>query len=80
MNEGRWIQRFGQVQQQQIEDYGLLTSIRVWYADGREVEYGLTDEKWAAWPLDEGTRRVISDGMRILFERAPLLSPHQPKR
>jgi len=27
--------------------------------------------------LDAETRRVISDGMRVLFEREPLLSRHQ---
>ena len=73
-----WTGRFGTIQRQQMEDYGLVTSIRVWYTGGLEVEYGLTDERWVATPLDEGTRRVISDGMQILFEREPLLSPHQP--
>jgi len=66
-----WIQRFGQVHRQQIEDYGLLISIRVWYTDGREVEYGITDENWVALPLDEGTQKVIADGMRILYWRMP---------
>jgi len=72
-----WTQQFGPVRQHQLEDYGKVTSIRVWYADGREVEYGITDEGWAALPLDEGTRRVISDGMRVLFERESILSRHQ---
>ncbi|HUV88802.1 MAG TPA: nucleotidyltransferase domain-containing protein [Anaerolineae bacterium] len=72
-----WTRRFGQVRRQQVEDYGKVTSIRVWYADGHEVEYGITDEGWAALPLDEGAHRVISDGMRVLFERTPILSRHQ---
>jgi hypothetical protein len=67
------------VRQQQIEKYGMLISVRVWYTDGRKVEYGLTDERWAASPLDAGTQRVIAGGMQVLFERAPLLSPHQLK-
>ena len=62
---------------QQAEDYGLITSIRVWYIDGREIEYGITDERWAAIPLDEGSRRVISDGMQVLFEQNHILSRHQ---
>ena len=78
LRDTHWAQRFGTVERQHLEDYGLVTSIRVWYTGGLEVEYGLTDEAWAATPLDEGTRRVISDGMQILFEREPLLSPHQP--
>ena len=72
-----WTLRFGEVRAHQLEDYGKLTSVRVWYADGLEVEYGITDEDWAAPPLDEGTRRVISDGMLVLYERDRLLSQHQ---
>lgn len=72
-----WLQRFGTVEKQQVEDYGLLISIRVWYADGREIEYGITDEQWAAAPVDEGTRQVMADGMQILFERGNILSHHR---
>lgn len=69
-----WVRRFGKVEKQQVEDYGSLTSLRVWYDDRLEIEYGLTDERWAALPLDEGTRQVIADRMRVLFERGNLLS------
>ena len=71
-----WINLFGEVSRQQTEEYGVLTSIRVWYSDGREIEYGITNENWADIPLDLGTQRVISDGMRVLFERTPILSQH----
>ena len=74
-----WARNFGDISRQQIEEYGSLTSLRVWYADGREIEYGFTSESWVAAPLDEGSQRVISDGMRVLFERRPLFSPHQSK-
>ena len=77
LNDPSWVQQFGTVSKQQIEDYGLLISIRTWYTDGREVEDGITDERWAAAPLEEGTRRVIADGMQILFERRDILSRHQ---
>lgn len=72
-----WIERFGRVERQQTEDYVKLISVRAWYADGREIEYGLTDPSWAALPLDPGSQQVIADGMRVLFERTPLLSRHQ---
>ena len=72
-----WIWRFGTVEKHQVENYGLLTSIRVWYTNGCEIEYGITDESWAAVPLDKGTQQVIEDGMRILFERGTTLSRHQ---
>jgi predicted nucleotidyltransferase len=73
-----WARRFGRIIKHQTEDYGLVVSLRVWYADGREVEYGLTDERWYAEPLDEGTLQVIKGGMCILFEQAPVLSLYRP--
>ncbi len=51
------------------EDWGAVTSIRVWYQDGLEVEYGIAAPDWAAAPFDAGTRRVLADGMRIVFGR-----------
>ena len=50
-------------------EYGKVSSLRVWYLGSHEVEYGFTDETWSAWPVDDGTRKVISDGMQILWER-----------
>src|SRR5215208_664267 len=37
-----WMEHFGQVEKYQTEDYGKLTSVRVWYQNGMEVEYGFT--------------------------------------
>ncbi|HSB01757.1 MAG TPA: hypothetical protein VLE49_13990, partial [Anaerolineales bacterium] len=71
-----WIKRFGGVDKQEAEDYGKLTSLRVWYQNGVEVEYGITTPDWAATPLDAGTRQVIQGGMIVLFERGILLSRH----
>jgi predicted nucleotidyltransferase len=72
-----WVQAFGTTTSQQLEDYGKLTSVRTWYGDGLEVEFGITDEHWADLPLDEGTRKVISDGMVILLDRDGPLSKAQ---
>jgi len=71
-----WVEQFGTVTHQQVEPYGLLTSIRVWYDNGNEIEYGITDERWAAIPLDEGSRQVLSGGVEILFEQNRILSRH----
>jgi predicted nucleotidyltransferase len=70
-----WITQFGSPVRQQVEDYGRLTSLRIWYEDGVEVEFGLTDPGWAIQPLDEGTDRVLMDGVKVLYERKPVLSP-----
>ncbi len=72
-----WIRVFGKAIAQKVEDYGKLTSLRVWYESGLEVEYGFTTRDWAKIPLDRGTKRVIDDGMRVLFEKEVLLSPHE---
>ena len=70
-----WAERFGSVERQQVECYGKLTSLRVFYAGGLEVEYGFAGKDWAAVPLDEGTRQVLIGGFRILFERSRLGLP-----
>ena len=73
----KWIRVFGRGIAQKVEDYGKLTSLRVWYESGLEIEYGFTTREWIKTPLDRGTKRVISDGMRVLFEKEVLLSPHE---
>ena len=70
----KWIERFGAVEKHQTEDYGKLTSLRAWYQNGAEVEYGITTPDWAAAPLDAGTQEVMLGGMLVLFERGNLLS------
>lgn len=79
LEDVKWIERFGPLQIHQTEDYGKLISIRGWYQNGLEVEYGITRPDWAALPLDAGTQRVLSDGFMILFERGNLLSQHVMK-
>ena len=76
----KWTERFGAIENYQTEDYGMLTSLRVWHLGGYEVEYGITTSAWAALPLDPGTQEVISAGMIVLFERGNLLSQHIHKR
>jgi len=68
-----WAQRFGTIEHQAIEDYGPVTSLRARYAGGPQVEYGFTDENWAASPIDRGTLSVISNGFKILSDRAAVL-------
>jgi len=69
-----WVHSFGQPLRQEVEHWGKVTSLRVWYADGREVEYGLTSLDWGSDPTDEGDMRVIRDGIRVLYEREATLT------
>jgi predicted nucleotidyltransferase len=71
-----WTAQFGVIKKHQIEDYGKLTSLRIWYQDAYEVEYGITMPDWAAIPLDAGTQEVMRGGLIVLFERGNLLSQH----
>ncbi len=64
-----WATTFGSLAEKAIEDWGKVTSLRVWYEGGEEVEFGITTSEWVAHPIDEGTWKVISDGIRILFDR-----------
>jgi GrpB-like predicted nucleotidyltransferase (UPF0157 family)/predicted nucleotidyltransferase len=70
----RWADTFGHVVRHRLEEYGRVTSLRVVYRNGPEVEFGVTDASWAGAPLDEGTARIIDGCMRVVFEREPLLS------
>ena len=60
---------FGEVSQQQTEYYGACTSIRVWYKDGKEVEFGIVEPSWILMPLDTGTYKVLSDGYKIVIDK-----------
>ena len=63
-----WIDYFGTIHSKNAEDWGLLQSVRVFFAGGPEVEFGITSSRWLALPLDEGTRQVLMDGYRILYD------------
>jgi predicted nucleotidyltransferase len=76
LDEPGWAGTFGSVVRHETEHYGNLISLRVHYANGLEVEFGLANASWAAVPLDPGTRQVVAAGIKVLFERQPLLSAH----
>ncbi len=69
LEDAGWTGQFGTALSLAREDSGAVQSLRVRYADGLEVEFGLASGEWAATePVDEGTRRVAADGLRILFD------------
>ena len=69
-----WLGQFGEILRTSREDWGKVQSVRVWYKDGYEVEFGIADLSWVSLPLDEGTAKTISDGMVILYEKGRCLS------
>jgi hypothetical protein len=58
------------------EDYGALWSRRLWLDQiGGEIEFGFAPLSWAnVNPIDPGTRQVISDGCRVLYDPDKILS------
>ena len=69
-----WARRFGKVANHEIEHWGRVTSLRVRYESGLEVEFGFATPDWAAKPLDEGTRRLVAGGLRVLVDRNAVLA------
>lgn len=69
-----WLATFGEVRQSSQEDWGKVTSLRTFYENGLEVEYGFSTPEWANLPLDAGSFRVVSDGMKILYDPLDILS------
>jgi uncharacterized protein len=67
-----WLETFGVLERWQVEDYGMLTSLRAWYTGGLEVEWGITSPGWAALPLDAGTSQVLENGCQVLLDRGGL--------
>ena len=56
------------------EDYGNVWSRRIWLVPRLELEVSFAPLSWASTePLDKGTRRVISDGCQILYDRDSFL-------
>ena len=69
-----WISEFGEPRHIAQEDWGKVTSLRVLYADGLEVEYGLSNLEWGSDPSDEGDAHVIGNGLIVLYEKDGHLS------
>lgn len=69
-----FIHTFGHVKNYVLEYWGACTSIRVWYAEGEEVEFGIVKPSWYSCPLDEGTCRVLEDGYQILVDKQGILT------
>ncbi len=64
-----FVQRFGEVLRKQTESYGACTSVRVWYKNGPEAEFGIVEPSWIERPLDSGTAKVLSDGYKIILDK-----------
>lgn len=69
IEDAEFVNDFGKVTKVQKENYGMVTSIRAWYEDGMEVEFGVTSPLWISKPLDEGTLKVLKDGYKVVLDK-----------
>lgn len=57
-----------------VEEWGPVTEWRYVTASGLEVEVGIGSAHWARTdPVDAGTRRVVTDGARPLYDPAGII-------
>lgn len=68
LRDAEWMRIFGKESERRVERYGLLTSVRAFFA-GREIEFGFCGTEWICEPLDPGTARVLSDGYVVLYDK-----------
>jgi|LSQX01.3.fsa_nt_gb predicted nucleotidyltransferase len=70
LNDYSFTENFGDVDKIEKEYWGRVTSLRIWYKDGREVELGITGPDWITDdPLDIGTLRTITGGAKVVIDR-----------
>lgn len=60
---------FGDIESFTLEEWGILTSLRIFYDNGLEVEYGVVTDQWVNEPLDEGTKNVVKNGFKVITEK-----------
>lgn len=65
---------YGDINSYQLEEWGILTSLRIFYRNGLEVEYGVATKQWVDEPLDEGTKNVVKNGFKIITDRKNIFS------
>jgi uncharacterized protein len=64
-----WTAALGDAEVLDTQAWGVLTERRLLLKGGLEVEVGIAEPTWAATdPVDPGTRRVVTDGLRILHD------------
>jgi predicted nucleotidyltransferase len=75
LEDRAWLGAFGEWGEAAVEDWGALTSLRVRYGSGLEVEWGLGRPSWASTdPLDPGTARVAADALAAVYDPEGMLA------
>ena len=73
--DGAWVREPALGEVVRVQAWGSLTEWRHVTATGLEVELGVVSAGWARTdPVDAGTRRVVTDGARVLYDPAGRLT------
>lgn len=61
----KWLSFFGVPERTEHEDYGLIQSIRAFYKNGPEVEYGITTKEWIT---HKDTQPIVQNGFKEIYD------------
>ncbi len=71
----RWLAAFGQPGDTTREAVGAAPALRVWYADGLEVEFALVTPVWCSTePVDPGTAAMVRAGLVAVYDPDEVLA------
>lgn len=75
LEDDAWLRELGGLRIVKTRAWGPLTERRFVLLSGLEVDAGIASPSWVATrPVDAGTRRVVSDGLRIIHDPDGLLA------
>jgi hypothetical protein len=75
-----WLSGLGGVRLINTQRWGVITERRFALPSGLEVELGIGKPDWASTsPVDDGTRRVVTDGIRAIYDPDRLLAKLQAR-
>lgn len=77
-NDSRWVNRFHRWRESKTEERGVIKTLRAFYKNGDEYEFNFAPLSWAnITPIDAGTRRIVTEGMKILHDPQGILEKLQ---
>ncbi len=70
-----WLYELGGLKLVKTQQWGPMTERRFTLPSGLEVEMGVAHPSWATTdPVDEGTRRVVTDGLSVVYDPEKFLA------
>ena len=73
LDDTAWVEEFGEVTSCKKEDWGIVTSVRVFYKDGQEIEFGLAPLDWVEITFGDKIPEGVPERIKILRDEKNLL-------